>query len=56
MNFDIEGGDGPGREPEAQAFDGDFAEGKASGIVDKLVENRSIEAQVLGDRVRIYKP
>ena len=56
-NFDCEGGFRPVREPYAQRFDGEFFETKASGIVDdELVENRSVEPQVPGDRLRIYEP
>lgn len=56
LKFDLEGGDIPIREPEAQAFDSDLFEGKTRGLVEELVKNRSVEAQVLRDRLRIYKP
>lgn len=56
LKFDSEGGDEPVWEPDAQAVDGDVFEGKTIRLVDELIQNPSVQAQVLRWRVRIYKP
>lgn len=53
INFERKGGNGPVRESHGQVIDSDIFEGKSTGIIDELIENGTIETEILRGGLRI---